>query len=253
MLVEELVAKVLSEARGLGLRLEDYGVGLRYCYALVVDEGSGRKALGLAYVPIREIGHDVLPEGVGLEDALELVLNASLLRRALGIAIANAISQSMLDPGGLDEGDILDHLDLRPDDKVVLVGYIRPVYEALRDEGLDITVLERDPMLRPPWGLPDTMLPRALVKATVCLATGSCLVNDTLDLVAHYARGCRIRALIGPTAQLLPALLHGVGFTHVASIYVREPGAAARAVRRGGGTRELLRYSVKYVSKAQAY
>jgi len=246
MLLDELVAQVLRRAEGAGLELVDYCAGIRYCYAIVSD--GSRVAMGLAHVLVSELGHEVLPERLELEDALELAASTSLLQKALGVAVANAVSQFLLDPGELAEGDILDHLELGEDDRVVLVGYMKPLYEALRSSGLEVAVLERDPALRGPHGLPDTVLPRVLESATVCLATGSCLVNDTVDLVLQHARGCRVVALVGPTAQMLPELLHAAGFTHVASIYVRDARSAAWAVRRGGGTRELLRFSTKYVS-----
>ena len=249
MLVDELVARLLREAPE-GLEIVDYCAGLRYCYT-VVSDGS-KEAMGLAYLPRLEIGHEALPEEVELGDALRLVSSTSLLHKALGISMANAISQFLLDPDELPKGDVLDYLELGPGDKVVLVGYIRPVYEALRDSGLEVLVVERDPVLRGDVALPDTMLPRALKDATACIATGSCLVNDTLDLVVREAGRCRIRALVGPTAQLLPGLLHSIGFTHVASIYILDVRSASRAVLRGGGTRELLRYSVKYVSLSES-
>ena len=249
MLLDELVREVLrrAEEAGLELELKDYCAGMRYCYA-IVSGGRGHVAMGVAYVPAWEIGHEVLPERAEPWDAARLVASTSLLEKALGVAIANAISQLLLDPGEVVEGDILEHVRPREDDRVVLVGYMRPLYEALREAGVPVVVVERSPALRRPDMLPDTMLPRALEKATICLATGSCLVNDTADLVLQYARACRIRALVGPTAQLLPELLHAAGFTHVASLRVLDTGAAASALRRGGGTRELLRYAVKYVS-----
>lgn len=249
MLLDELVREVLKRADEVGLELElkDYCVGIRYCYA-IVSGGRERAAMGVAYVPVWEIGHEVLPERAEPWDAPELVASTSLLEKALGVAIANAISQLLIDLSKLAHGDILDHLRLRGSDHVVLVGYIRPLYEALRKAGLQVMVLERSPALRGPDVLPDTMLPRVLRRATVCLATGSCLVNDTVDLIAQYARACRIRALIGPTAQMLPELLHAIGFTHVASLHVSDVRAAANVLRRGGGTRELLRYAIKYVS-----
>ena len=249
MLVDRLVASVLKRAEGLGLEVTDYCAALRYCYAIVSD--GSREAMGLAYLPRLDIGHDTLPEAVELGDALELVSSTSLLHKALGISMANAASQFLLEPERLLKGDIVDHLDLRPNDKVVLVGYIKPIYDALSKTGLRAVVIERDPILRSDLALPDTMLPRVLEDATACIATGSCLVNDTLDLVVREARKCRIRALVGPTAQLLPDLLHSAGFTHVASIHVSDVRSAARAVLRGGGTRELLKYSVKYVSLSE--
>ncbi|OYT52330.1 hypothetical protein B6U66_02250 [Candidatus Bathyarchaeota archaeon ex4484_135] len=249
MLVDRLVASVLKRAEGLGLEVTDYCAGLRYCYT-VVSDGS-EEAMGLAYLPRLDIGHDTLPEAVELGDALKFVSSTSLLHKTLGISMANAVSQFLLEPDELPKGDVLDYLELRPDDKVVLVGYMRPIYEALDKSGLEIVAVERDPMLRSNVALPDTMLPRVLEDATACIATGSCLVNDTLDLVVREARKCRIRALVGPTAQLLPDLLHSAGFTHVASIHVSDVRSAARAVLRGGGTKELLKYSVKYVSLSE--
>ncbi len=249
MLVDELVRGVLRRAEEAGLELEllDYCAGIRYCYA-IISGGRGRTAMGVAYVPAPEVSHGALPEQAEPWDALELVTSTNLLEKALGVAIVNAISQVLLDLSGVKTGDILEHLRLKGDDKVVLVGHIRPLYEALKRAGLQVTVVERDPSLRGPDVLPDTMLLRALEGATVCLATGSCLVNDTVDIVAHFARACRVRALVGPTAQALPKLLHAAGFTHVASIHVTDTRAAAVALRRGGGTRELLRYSIKYVA-----
>ena len=56
----------------------------------------------------------------------------------------------------------------------------------------------------------------------------------------------RVKALIGPTAQILPQVIDSI-VDYVASIMVENITKAVECIRLCGGTKALLRYSVKYV------
>jgi uncharacterized protein (DUF4213/DUF364 family) len=64
--------------------------------------------------------------------------------------------------------------------------------------------------------------PAVLGAADVVFITGSTLVNGTFDEVTGWAKGARVRAIYGPSAQLPPEFFFEHGLTHVLSTVIRD-------------------------------
>lgn len=242
MLIDELAKEVTELAHEREVQLVDYGVGVAYAYAIVRREA--REFMGVAFVPLEDLTEFTVVEA-DIDRVRELVSSHNILEKAVGVAIINAISQALVDERELRRGDIVESLHVSRDDVVVVVGNMRPIVAAL-SSSCRVIVVERNPRLRHD-ALPDSLLARLLSEATVCIVTGSALVNDTIDFVLEKARHCRVLALVGPTAQILPDTLLSRGFTHVASLRIENVTLARHIVMRGGGARELARAGWKYV------
>ncbi len=250
MIIDEVANEVLKLIDE-NLVLTELCVGVRYTYAIV--KGKHGIAMGVAHTLLSDLPHGVwLEKKPNISDILDFVSSCNILYKIIGIAMLNAVSQYLIKFGDYKSGlifntDILDVLDIRSEDHVVFVGNIRPLVSKVKERTSSIDVLERSPFSRDD-AKPDVLAPRIIPKATVLLITGSTLENDTLDYVLSLASRARVKALVGPTAQILPQSLKGY-VDLVASIMIRDVEKAIEAIRLCGGTKALLRYSEKYVAK----
>ena len=147
-------------------------------------------------------------------DLLKETGAASGIRRAVGIAVMNALADLCWDRRPLPDlelcwgVDAFDATEIRPGDRVVVVGSFVPFLRALKRRGVDYLVLENDPATLKPDELPffrpaeqaDAILPTA----DVALITGTTLVNDTLDSLLGLLRLDARVTLAGLTVSLLP-------------------------------------------------
>jgi len=134
------------------------------------------------------------PDPLRGRPARELLAEAASphpLRRAVGVAVLNALAESCWQrrphPGVelLGGIDAFDAAAIAPGEHVVLVGAFIPFLRALKRLGQDYTLLERDSAMLKPEELPH-FRPAAeaiavVPRGDVVLITGSTLLNDTLD------------------------------------------------------------------------
>ncbi|MEA3292356.1 MAG: DUF364 domain-containing protein [Pseudomonadota bacterium] len=130
------------------------------------------------------------------------------IRRALGFAAANAISQHLFRISGysLDTTtNSMGELDFQPGDHVGMVGFFPPLVKKLTARGIDLTIIEkqekfagREGNYRISFNASD------LGNCNKVLCTASTLLNHTVEeILAHCNPAARV-ALIGPTAGCLP-------------------------------------------------
>jgi len=127
--------------------------------------------------------------------------------------------------------DAFDAMDVRREDSVAVVGYIRPLVGKLRAKAREVHVFERNPQLRGD-ALPDTFVDPILPKADIVVISGSSLVNGTLDMLLELSKGARLVVFAGPTASTLPEPLFKQGVKIIAGVRAKGPkvvGAVAEA------------------------
>jgi len=252
MILDESVERILGELSEK-LRIIDFSICFRYAYAVV--EGKYGRAMGVAYIPYEDAhGSSGLNEVPRLEKLREYVSSRNVLEKVAGVALLNAVSQYLLWYIHQDRYSINQDMDaffiLESEElqklKVVLIGYIAPLEEMLRDKVRELAIIERSPFTRGN-ALPDIATPRVLPNADVVFITGSALINDTIDYVLALSRKAKIKVLVGPTAQILPDVVFKAGITHVASTRVIDIDNACKMLKLGGGTRSLVKCGEKYV------
>jgi len=216
-------------------------IGLIYT-AVRLDDGA--TGLGLTF-------RDELPEccsalsrlsplaGRSAADLLALLPSAGRVEAALGLACANALvarrhARGQGDP--LDDGDLLQHLDLRPGDRVGMVGDFKPMVRAVRARVGELVIFEQvtEPTaeLRPAHEA-HTELPRC----DVALITATTLINHTLDALLAACRGCREVALLGASTPLLGAAFAGTPVSLLSGVLLPDPEFVLQTVSEAGGMR----------------
>ena len=225
--------------------------GARFC-AVTLDDG----ATGIANLcpdvcgePSRRAS-DLLPPP-GTPAAVALATLAAPTRSAVGLATANALANRPDQWGerrdaGITEGDILQVLELRPDDQVGMVGCFSPLVEPIRRRVRRLLIFERGQRLTPGL-LSENQARELLPQCSVAIITATTLLNGTIDALLTATADCREVVLLGPSTPLVPqafansprrvTLLAGVVITNVEELL--------RAVARDGGTRDFLPSVVK--------
>jgi len=229
MLLSEIKKDALKLAREL--ELVDFGFALPYTWVLV--EGAGGKALGVAMTLPEEVQRytNSVTEP-SLEAFIERADGLNVIERTLGLAAINAVSQYHID---LSNAEWVDVLELLPGDagKVALIGNMPPLTKALRDRGFNVFVFERNAKLWDKDTYSDALEYHLLPEMDAVIASASCLVNGTIDMLLERAKRAKIFVLTGPTGQLLPEFLKGTGVTHLAAMKVVDIERALLGLKLG--------------------
>lgn len=225
-------------------RVSEVRIGLAYTGVQLV---GGRAGVSLTYSreanPASSRLGDLRPlRGRPARDLLRLLQSPDPIDMAVGLATANALVRPAR--GALLQGDVLDQLNLRPDDRVGMVGYFRPMVENVLARVSELIVFERierrEGLLRPA-----REAFRILPRCQVALITATTLLTRTIDPLLEACRGCREVVLLGPSTPLLPALFRGTPVTLLSGVQVTRPRPLFQILSEGGGMRLFDRFARK--------
>jgi uncharacterized protein (DUF4213/DUF364 family) len=136
------------------------------------------------------------------------------IRRAIGVATMNALAamcwqrRAMPDVELQSGVDAYDAANIRPGERVAVVGAFVPFLKSLKRAGQRFTVLEMDPATLKPDELahfrPAAHAGEVVPDADVVLITGTTLLNDTLENLLALCRPDARVVMVGPTVGLYP-------------------------------------------------
>jgi uncharacterized protein (DUF4213/DUF364 family) len=217
-------------------RVADVRIGLGYTAVMLADD-----RVGVAYTFREEAKgccavFDALRPLVGRPayEVLQLLESPDPIAAGVGLACANALVNR--DEGRFLDGDILDHLGLRSDDHVGMVGDFGPLIEKIQKRARSLTVFER---VAHPSGIQHSKEEAevALPRCQVALITATSIINHTIDGLLKAAGRCREVAVLGASTPLLPEAFAGEQVTLLSGVVVKEPLEVLRIVSEGGGMR----------------
>jgi uncharacterized protein (DUF4213/DUF364 family) len=227
--------------------------------AVELDDGS----LGLSYALFDDTLDRLRERAEGLVGMAGLALAQGLapsagsdrgLARTLGLAAANALTAALWRRAGWappTATDSLAGLDPRLGERIGMVGLFAPLVPRIRERGAELVVIElRAELQGTHEGVPVTGDPTVLSDCTQILATGTVLLNGTLEgLLAHARRATRF-VLIGPSAALLPDALFERGVTALGGSWIVDRAGFVAALRAGNRRGPTAR---KFVLERSAY
>jgi uncharacterized protein (DUF4213/DUF364 family) len=216
--------------------------------ALALEDGS----LGLSYVLLGDTLDALRRErermdlaGADPQALARLCAEADPSRCALGFAALNALTRWLFDRAGFEpppSGDSLGALDPQPGETVGMVGYFTPLIPRITARGARVLVVElRQDLVGERDGVRVTLDTAALAGCDKVLATGTLLLNDTLEGVLAHCRGARALALVGPSVGGPPDPLFGRGVTQLGGSWVTDPAGYVRALQAGESTSACAR------------
>ncbi len=171
-------------------------------------------------------------------------LSSHGIRRAVGIAALNALADCCWQRRPNPETDLcpgldaFDASDIRPGDRVVVVGAFVPFLKELKRRGQPFLVLEQDPATLKadelPFFRPAEQAADILPQAEVVLITGSTLVNNTLEELLALARPEARVTIVGPTVGMLPDAFLRRGADVLGCVRITAPDAFLDLLAEGG-------------------
>ena len=213
-----------ARERAEGRRVLEVVRGVRYTAALL--EG-GRVGLAYGFARAASRQENGLPLLMGLpveaEALLDLASSEYLGDRSVALAVANGVLPV--------EGELSDDLPpVRPEEEVLLVGYMEPVARRLRERGVRVFTLDDQEK----QGIPlDKGLDLAVRVDHVALSA-SAIVNRTWERFVERARDCWI---LGPSTPLCWEVFADTSVSAVLGRSVKHAPELLKAVSRGAGTR----------------
>ncbi len=166
------------------------------------------------------------------------------LRRAVGVAVLNALSATAMADHGVPGGraiaglDALAAAEVRPDDRVAMVGGFLPFIKALkgRVEALWVVDKHREALKEDelPFWRPPEQAAEVLSQASVVLITGSSLVEGGIDDLLQAATNARRTILAGPTASPWPPPFFERGVDVLGGVEILDGDRMLQVVSEGG-------------------
>jgi len=219
--------------------------GARFCAVVLDDGGTGVANLcpEVCGEPSRWVS-DWLPQPrTAAADVLATL--GSSARSALGLATANALASRPHRWDGqrnaaVISGDLLDRLELRPDDHVGMVGCFSPLVEAIRRRVERLSVFERGERVARGL-LPERRAAELLPECSVALIIATTLLNGTIDALLVASANCREVVLLSPSTPLVPEVFAKSPrrASVLSGMVVADADELFRTVARGGGTRDF--------------
>ncbi|MCM5569761.1 DUF364 domain-containing protein [Burkholderiaceae bacterium FT117] len=202
------------------------------------------RSLGLSYVLLGDTLQALLASRPGASlagmPARELAgwyADADPVRRTLGFAAVNAISQRFFRESGYrfdTSVDSIGMLDPQPGERIGMVGLFRGLVERIVGKGARLTVLELKPELAGDFdGWRVTLDPGELAGCDKILSTTTILLNDTVEQVLAACTGARYLALVGPGGGCLPDPLFARGVTVLGGTAIVDRDGFVDAMARG--------------------
>ena len=239
----------LPRVRGLHLPPPPRADSLRGEFAaLELDDGT----LGLSYVLLGDTWAGLSRQAdrfaLAGRDALDVAsayASADTLERTVGFAAVNALTRWVFDRAGFAppaSGDSIGLLDPQPGETVGMIGYFSPLVPRIVARGARVLVVElRADLVGEADGVRVTLDPAELAACDKVLATGTLLLNDTLEpMLQHCRRACQL-ALVGPSVGCPPDPLFARGVTLLGGSWVTDSAAYLGALAAGESTAAFAR------------
>lgn len=166
------------------------------------------------------------------------------LRRAVGVAVLNALSTLATELHGTPGGKLLLGMDaleaagVRAEDRVALVGAFIPFIKTLKGHVDQLWIIDkhRDALNKDELSFwrPTEQVFETLSKASVVIITGSALVEGGIDSLLEAANQARMVVLAGPTAPPWHPPFFERGIHVLGGIRVLDAAKMLQVVSEGG-------------------
>ena len=234
----DIVLKVLGDEID-NITVERAVFGLFFS-GVKISTGHG----GLCFTPVKEMPEAVccpssaavMPfsgklSGVNVKQYLDDIFCDNVLRRTLGIAALNALSNLIWEEGKNDYKpvmgrDAFDEIDVTHYEKTVVVGALIPMLKKLISNDCDFTILEQDSRTLKDHELkyyaPAEDAYKYVPDADLLVITGVTVLNATLSGLLEMAKPDAEILITGPTASMIPDVFFDRGVTMTGGIVVTD-------------------------------
>ncbi|MEN6475057.1 MAG: DUF364 domain-containing protein [Syntrophaceae bacterium] len=253
-ILNETIAEIRSQ---LGSKMDEIMVERAVIGLFFSGVKLSNGACGICFTPVKEIPESVccptsaaaLPQAGRLKGKpagayLEEMNDGRPLKRALGIAVLNALSQACWkaypprDYAIEYDKDPLDDISIPDEAFVVVVGALVPYLRMLKKRGKPFAILEKDVRTLKEDELPFFAQPEwaseKISQADLLIVTGTTLIGGTLEgIVADAKPGSEI-VVVGPSVSMLPQALFRRGVTSIGGLVCTDADRLLEILSEGG-------------------
>lgn len=222
-------------------RIDDLRIGLSYAGVKLDNGATGIAALLPNATPrgctvLKEAGSYAESDAV---DMLKYLVDGETnLHLALGLALVNAL---VVQPDKQTEDrEATTYFNLKPGEKVAMVGLFSPLVERIRATGAILTVIEKNPDRLELLSQQEKQ--QALKNCDVTIITATTLLNNTFEETVNLLGSPRVVALMGPSTPLVAEIFADTPVTHLGGAVVFDSARVLQIISEGGGTPALRPY-----------
>ena len=190
-----------------------------------------------------------------IDELLEWAYGVPSLKKIIGIATLNAVSQHILkikNPYTKIKIDIVDYLKINNDTKVTFIGLIAPMIKKISDITKSLIIIENNLKVSTPFK--DIIIKNNIdqlkdeeLSTDILFCTGTALINNTLeDILQKFKRKAQRIVVIGPSASMIPDIMFDYGVNIVGGMKIINTDATIRVLQEGGGTKLFKQFGKKY-------
>ena len=224
--------------------VKDVRVGPGYT-AVVLDNGK----CGVAYTFRADAskGCGLIKEagtlaGRNASELIHFYPTHNSIKSSIGLAAINALVN--YDVPGKIKGDILEVLDVKPEDKVAMVGYFAPLIPKLEEKTENIYIFEQKD-LDEKYIVPEKDREKILPTCNIVLLTSTTLVNKTFEYFTEFTKKAKSCAMLGPSTPLVPEFFKEKGFTLLSGVEVIDVEKVLTIVSEAGGMGKFKKHVKK--------
>lgn len=211
----------------IGVELDGASVGVSYMLRDNLPSGCGSFAFAR-----QALGKDAY------EVARLLVDGSDDAQRGLAAAVLSAASHAVPTMFEPDDPQRPFGVEVRPGDRLALVGYMKPVAMQFAGKVAETVVFDRGRELAGAADtLPCALQPEVLPTCDIVVASGTSIVNHSVDELLRMCPNAREFVLTGTSTPLFPAGFAGSGVTSLGGTVWRQDAKDEifRSIALGGG------------------
>ncbi|MEE9910224.1 MAG: DUF364 domain-containing protein [Deltaproteobacteria bacterium] len=225
-------------------RIADLRVGLSYVGVCLDNGMTGIAALLPDKTPsgctvLKKAGTYAGSEAAGL--LKYLVEGKTGIHLAIGLAVSNALIDPHEDKN--EDREATTTFNLKPGEKVAMVGLFSPLVERIRATGAILTIIEKNPERLNILPVEDRQ--KALEECDIAIITATTLLNNTFEETIYALGSPRVAVLMGPSTPLAPDIFRDTPITQLGGAVVTDSARVLQIISEGGGTpalRPFLRF-----------
>jgi len=219
----------------------DLRIGLAYT-AVLLDDGK----CGLAWT-----GRDEEKTCCSLMDEAGSLMEKSpaelihffpshnLLKASVGLATINALAN--YENTEKKEGDIIEFLNLKADDRVGIIGDFKPLVKEIEKITDKIFIFEKR-KTGSKYFVMESEMANILPSCRVVLITATSLVNKTFEPLIELIKSVPSCAMLGPSTPLIPAFFADKGIKLLSGVEVVDVNKVLKIVSQAGGMKSFKDY-----------
>ncbi|MEQ8191506.1 MAG: DUF364 domain-containing protein [Candidatus Eremiobacterota bacterium] len=158
------------------------------------------------------------------------------LKASVGLATINSLAN--YEETEKVEGDILEHLNLKPDDRVGIIGDFKPLVKEIEKITEKIFIFEKN-FSDSKYFVPETEISKILPDCSVVLITATSLVNKTFESLIELIKNVPSCTMLGPSTPLVPAFFSDKNIRILSGVQVIDTDRVLKVVSQAGGMKSF--------------